>query len=201
MSTYYSWRSASSTSSAPSFYRVFPEEVHLEKTKLKTKEKPVKSKIRDRDIFTVGARVVVIKSPLDHDNLLRRLGTIVWRNLPSVTVEFDEPIDRGHNGGDRGYKNGWKNGHCWNMNSRHLKALTDYGQIISKDLEIKGRNVKGLSISVLLMYSCKKGNEYSIIEFEENVGGHAGDGLGKRGCCWTVLSSFIGRKKTKKEEA
>ena len=80
--------------------------------------------------------------------------------------------------------------------------------VVTADLEVRGRNLKGMPCRVL----CYSGNTSMFVEFEENVGGCGADGLGRKGHCLLVDGAVLGvkmaaekqqhnqKKKSKKEQ-
>lgn len=61
--------------------------------------------------FKVGDRVKCIKEYDDNKDIVGKVGTIREISLPSYIVEFDNEIEKGHNGFGVG-----KKGYCWNFN-------------------------------------------------------------------------------------
>lgn len=158
-------------------------------------EKPMKKR---RTGYEVGSRVLVSKNPRDHDGLAGRMAVVIYCTFPALSLEFDEPIPGGHRGPDqRGAE-----GCCWNIDAAYVKpVLEDVVHVIAKDFEIGGKNVKGAEVRVLGQFSDRK-NSFTVVEFKENVGGHSGDGLGKRGHCWSVPAGTLKmeKKKSKKKD-
>jgi hypothetical protein len=179
------WYYKTGTTTRVKTYKVEPP-----KRKPERKEEPME--------FQVGSKVKIIKSPSDHHlDLTGQLGTIVARSLPLVTVEFLNPIEMGHDGGREVCG---KVGHCWNVDVVCLTPLSDSINIVSKDFKIQGRNVKGEKVKILKTFSTS--DQYLVlVEFGEDIGGHSGDGLGKKGHCWTLPSKIVETQAIKKKGA
>ena len=157
-------------------------------------EKPMKKR---RLGYEVGSRVIVAKNPGDHKDLYGRAATIVYSSLPSLCLEFDEPISGGHRGPDHRYREY----SCWNIDMAYVTPMSGrVVQTVVKDFEIAGKNMKGAEVKVLTTFTSKRAS-FSIVEFKENVGGHSGDGLGKKGHCWSLPTGILKTEHKKKEKA
>lgn len=166
--------------------------VKVKQKKVVDEEKPMEKR---RVGYQVGARVVVIRNPGDHKELYGRAATVMYSSLPSLCLEFDEPITGGHRGTDhRGREYS-----CWNIDMAYVKPISGKAvQTVIKDFEVAGKNMKGEEVKVLATFTSGKVS-FSLVEFKENVGGHSGDGLGKKGHCWSLPTRIL-KMATKKEK-
>ncbi len=87
------------------------------------------------------------------------------------------------------YKSEWhdlegnvENGHGWFFEDEEIRRYFTFKTniVVVSDFEFKKENLKGLKGRILA--AVDKTNHF-LVEFEKNIGGSSGDGLGKRGRC------------------
>lgn len=78
---------------------------------------------------------------------------------------------------------------------RYIK-VPDGQMVIDKDVNFKGRNLKGMKCQFLIEVD----SDTAFIELEEDVGGCSADGFGKAGHCIAVNKRMLKFNKTKSEQ-
>lgn len=113
-------------------WRKYSDDIEAELNKAKDKirklEKQVgspttKSKTTKKQVFEVGTRVIARKALDNNDDTVGKEGTIIYKDKPRLVVEFDEEIERGH----EGCHSKGKDGHCWNYTT---SEASEYLEVI-----------------------------------------------------------------------
>jgi hypothetical protein len=148
--------------------------------------------------FGIGVRVQVLENPRDREDLRGAVGTIIARMGGFITIEFDDPIHRGHAGSHGGTG---AEGFCWNILVDYVKIIEDGNYYIKEEYIRGGRDLKDQSVTVLARIYGRK-NESCIVQFEEEVPeGHSADGQGKRSHCLTVPATILAIRRKEKSKA
>lgn len=164
-------------------------------------------------LFKVGDRVKYVSDdPYDgNDNIIGKMGTVVNTEALDfgcklIGVEFDEDVN-GHSCNGKGKKN-----HCWDVPISRVEKVktedvmpeTDNSKeedwrvgdevVVVREFNKARLGMKGAVIAVE--------NNDPLVEFEQPMRGHDGDGRGRWGHCWWMngLNRGLVKRIVKKDE-
>lgn len=146
----------------------------------------------------IGCRASAVKV-IDDIDATHLTGVIraIAQNNEFCLIEYDEDIGADCGGHDEHGNQVAEPGHCMWVRSKYVKLESspyryNVASKVQKDFEHKGMNLKDLPFRVL-GYTSK--GRYAVVEFEEDVRGHSGDGLGKKGHCLHIPIKVIQKEK------
>ena len=156
-------------------------------------------KLKDGRTLTVGDSLVIIDNslggPFHPVGKKFKVGALTNDGHIHIGIFSEKPIDGWH---DLGGKVPIGHGYWLGIDdvARFFDLLTtEY--VIRNSMIYKNIELKGKKCSLLRLMA----GSLMLIEFEENIGGGSGDGLGKKGHCIIVSSSALEEAKKEKKKS
>ena len=156
-------------------------------------------KLNDGRTLTIGDSLIIVDSslggPFRPVGKKFKVGALTNDGDIHIGIFSEKPVDGWH---DLGGKVPMGHGYWLGVGdvARFFDlVVTDY--VIKSSMIYKNIELKGKKCSLLRLMS----DDLMLIEFEENIGGGSGDGLGKKGHCIIVSSSMLEEAKKEKNKS